>query len=286
MNNPTIHSIGHYTEQQHEIIHQVDDGFIIKDDKSVCRAKLFGSYDDGHYIITKIEIFDQCGTPIIYQDNQHESLTLANSLINHIRTIYNKATLTILSWGEKVHENYEQLLIGLGYKVDIEKYHYSKNIFEYKSLHHDPFIYLNLTSLPVEDCIELFSSIRQNDHAEKLNIPTRQSFDGVFSNYNEHFALNWKLATLNNRNVGIILPDIFPDTPKKGTLAYIGILPEFQKKGYSKILHAKGLEELSKLGVSEYIGSTHIKNISMQKCFKANDCSLVGVRKYWTHENF
>lgn len=96
---------------------------------------------------------------------------------------------------------------------------------------------------------------------------------------NEFYPENWYIAFLGNDPIGLILPQKFPDSLKEGTLYVIGIVPQFRQKGFSKILHIKGLQILISLGINRYVGSTDVGNSAMIKVFSANGCNYLGVRQ-------
>ena len=88
----------------------------------------------------------------------------------------------------------------------------------------------------------------------------------------EYADKNWKLAYSGDEIVGIVMPQIEPQDSSKGGVLYMSVLEKFHGKGYGKILHAKGLQDLAQMGVKNYEGSTDSINIPMLKIFKKNDC--------------
>ncbi len=62
----------------------------------------------------------------------------------------------------------------------------------------------------------------------------------------------------------------------------IGIVPGYRQRGLGKVLHAKGLEILSKQGATEYVGSTDLENPAMIRIFESNGCENIGTRT--THQ--
>jgi hypothetical protein len=63
----------------------------------------------------------------------------------------------------------------------------------------------------------------------------------------------------------------------------IGIVPGYRHKGLGKILHAKGLEILSRQVAIEYIGSTELENAAMIRIFEIIGFENIGTRT--THQN-
>jgi ribosomal protein S18 acetylase RimI-like enzyme len=81
--------------------------------------------------------------------------------------------------------------------------------------------------------------------------------------------------------MGILIPKIFDDIPEEGTIHTFGLFPEFRGQGLGKILHAKGLEVLSELGATRYVGSTDRQNEPMIATFQANGCQKMGLRRQY-----
>lgn len=89
----------------------------------------------------------------------------------------------------------------------------------------------------------------------------------------------WVVAFDNDRPVGIVFAQRYDDKLEEGSLFFIGVLPEYRGAGLGKVLHAKGLEMLSEIGVKEYVGSTDVQNNAMLHAFAANGCRLYAVRE-------
>jgi len=77
---------------------------------------------------------------------------------------------------------------------------------------------------------------------------------------------------LGNKYIGVILPVLYSDNEKEGTVFHIGLLPEERNKDYGRILHAKSLDILKEMGAVEYIGSTNTNNKPMMRLFELNGC--------------
>ena len=58
------------------------------------------------------------------------------------------------------------------------------------------------------------------------------------------------IAFLSDQPVGVLVIQVFDDLPSEGTIYNFGLFPELRGKGLGKVLHAKGLAELSSAGVS------------------------------------
>lgn len=82
----------------------------------------------------------------------------------------------------------------------------------------------------------------------------------------------WFIAQQDGVEVGLILPQQYPDEPGTGTLFYIGVLPAFRGRHLGRALHALGLQLLARRGATLYVGSTDLQNHSMLRIFQANGC--------------
>ncbi len=87
----------------------------------------------------------------------------------------------------------------------------------------------------------------------------------------------WLVAFISGNPIGYVFPQQFWDKPEEGSIFDIAVLPNFQGKGYGKILHAKGLEMLAEMGVENYVGSTEVENLPMIAIFLANGCVLTKI---------
>lgn len=88
----------------------------------------------------------------------------------------------------------------------------------------------------------------------------------------------WLVAYQEERPVGIIFAQRYDDKPEEGSLFFVGVASTYRGKGLAKVLHAKGLELLSQVGVKEYVGSRDVLNIPMIKAFESNGCRLYATR--------
>lgn len=243
-------------------IKEVSDGLLLEDQQGNCVGKLSGYLDDDYYIITKIE-----------GDNN------AKSFFDYLRDTFPNVYLTIVSWKEDLA--YEEILRSFGYDMSFEKICYHRSIIDYRTPYDDPFEYSPLLELNIDIFKQLFNQVRIGDIDLKFSV--EEAMRRTFGDLNGPYVSNWKVASLNGQFVGLIMPEIFPDT-QMGTVAYMGIIPTFRGKGYGKILHTRALEEIRKLNATNYQGATSVDNNYMKKVFETNGCSLRGIRRYW-HKN-
>ncbi|NDI37135.1 GNAT family N-acetyltransferase [Chengkuizengella sediminis] len=110
------------------------------------------------------------------------------------------------------------------------------------------------------------------------NAPSSLTMDEHLNSVKSELGDNWmsscKVIFLKDKSIGISIPHIEPGTIDEGRLFYFGVLPEHRGKGLSSFIHHQSLYLLKQMGASYYIGSTHEKNIKMQKVFQRNNCSI------------
>ena len=239
-----------------------------------CVGKLRGkSVSDGLYIIFKIEVFDN-----LLKDET------GKELVTWVRTSYPKKRILCLSWDKKEDIEYEAILKSLGFKIDFEKAYYSRELENMEYIEEPRLLYRPVQDVGRDIFSQILDEVRIGDHAETKSIPIEENFPLLLESMNESWAGIWKVAYFENEIVGIVLPDIFPEKPHMGSLAYFGVVPKFRNKNFGTILHRKGLSLIKELKANEYLDSTHIKNLSMIKIFEANGCKLKGIRRHWTNE--
>lgn len=90
----------------------------------------------------------------------------------------------------------------------------------------------------------------------------------------------WRIAKVEGRTAGVVLPQRFPGPGDEGTLFYMGIVPELRGRGLGRALHAAGLGFLARAGVTRYVGSTDARNAPMLRVFAVNECRRKGVQLF------
>jgi len=81
----------------------------------------------------------------------------------------------------------------------------------------------------------------------------------------------WLAAFDGDGAVGAVLPQPYPDDPR-GSIFYVGVVPERRARGHGTVLHAHGLWRLSARGAASYVGSTDVRNEPMRRVFARNGC--------------
>lgn len=89
----------------------------------------------------------------------------------------------------------------------------------------------------------------------------------------------WFLVDDAEGPVGVVLPQATSD--ENGTLFYVAVLPERRGEGLGTRLHAKGLHLLAGQGVTNYFGSTDLRNEAMSRVFERNGCQVTATQLYY-----
>jgi RimJ/RimL family protein N-acetyltransferase len=167
--------------------------------------------------------------------------------------------------------------------VRILKQYAQRDIVGFASPYADPFAYRTLADLGNPVFVSAFARVcAESQGADVLGYlqNPEAEFNGLIELAGCSFDANhWLLAFHAEELAGMVLPQRFPELPQAGTLLHIALVPEFRRRGYGKVLHAKGLERLAGLGVVRYVGSTHVDNTAMIRVFQENGCRLTAVEE-------
>lgn len=92
-------------------------------------------------------------------------------------------------------------------------------------------------------------------------------------------AASWFVAQRDGETVGVVLPQVFPDRPDRGTMLYLGVLPAHRGQGIGRALHALGMRALADRGAAGYFGTVDPANAAMIAVYRANGCEVYVPRK-------
>jgi RimJ/RimL family protein N-acetyltransferase len=191
--------------------------------------------------------------------------------------------ISILVWDKPEAEMINRCLRRSGFVVDKEKAFVKKDVSGYRAPEEDPLEYETLSDLGEDRFIELLSEAAAGDPFEDVSKrDPRHDFRELVEYAGSAFdATCWRVASLEGRPVGVVLPQEFADSEHEGTLFYVGVLPEFRGRGFGTILHASGLAFLAEHGVTKYIGSTDTRNHPMMRVFERNGCTRTGTQLFY-----
>lgn len=85
----------------------------------------------------------------------------------------------------------------------------------------------------------------------------------------------WVVVSDDDSEIGVVLPQTFPDHPEVGTIFYLGVVPERRGQGAGRRLHRYGMGRLRAVKAERYVDSTDPRNEAMRAVFRANGCHEV-----------
>ena len=207
----------------------------------------------------------------------HEKMICKGSFIDYCQL----KNLSILTEENTSENNY---LLNFGFTIFRSKTLYYKKL-ESKKENSTPIRYKSLQEVSEAFFIKTFVK-SVFDYEEKDGYSDVDYFEYLKGLAEDKYNDNWwKLAFLNDEPIGVILPQIFPDNEKEGTLYYIGLIEKYRNKGYGKRMHLDGLHFLNDFGATDYFGSTINSNLAMKKVFEVNDCKVEAIQNFFRLED-
>lgn len=235
-------------------------------------GKMSGVLESNGYMALKMHI-----------DPKECKREIASALFSHVRPF---GEIQALSWANREEDiEWRELLSHCDFSIFQDKAYFKRKIDSFKTPYADHLHYQSLREIGEVRMLDIYrktyeGNLNRNFNVENPDGDLRSHIESAGALFNPE---GWYAAFNGDSPVGILLPQRFSDIPTEGTLMSIGIVPEYRRKGLGKILHAKGLEILSKQGVSDYIGSTDVKNTAMIRVFEINGCENIGTRT--THQD-
>ena len=161
-----------------------------------------------------------------------------------------------------------------------EKQYFRRSIEGYRSPYDDPFEYKTVTEVGEEYAqrllIPFLDDTSNPDRIAQAKIEWSYWTWAEGPKYRPEF---WLVAFKEGEPIGVVFPTKYDDMPSEGSISFIAVVPEHQGNGYSKILHAKGLESLANMGLTSYVGSTEVENTRMIATAVRNGCTLTKIYK-------
>ena len=163
----------------------------------------------------------------------------------------------------------------------IEKQYARRSVEGYRSPYEDTFEYRPISTLSRSELLTIISEVQRGSEGRDITgEASDELLDGMIEFANTAFDPSaWLIAYLDGEIAGLVFAQRYFDKMEEGSIFLVGVTPDFRGKGFGKILHAKGLQLLSDMGVTGYVGSTDINNLSMLRIFDANDCRKTAIRK-------
>ncbi|MFA7332140.1 MAG: GNAT family N-acetyltransferase [Candidatus Delongbacteria bacterium] len=184
-----------------------------------------------------------------------------------------------LCWERPEEQDLLDLLLAEGFQVHERKLYVERDLVGFQPAEPDPFDYLTLRDAGEPAFVEVLAGLEPGSPSPDGLAQARSGFQELLELAGSALDRDaWHVVRHRGDVVGLVLPQLFPDSPHEGTLYWIGLLPNWRGRGWGRILHARGLRHLSERGARRYIGSTPVENLPMRRVFAANGCTELGVR--------
>ena len=226
-----------------------------------------GILESSGYVATKMHI-----------DSKELKKEIASALFSHVKAFGNTQAL---SWASREDDlEWRELLCLCGFSIFQDKAYFKKKIDGYRSPNIDRLRYRSISEIGESRMLDIHrkiyeANLNRNFNSEDPDADYRSHVESAGSFFNPD---DWYAVFDGDAPAGVLFPQRFSDAPDEGTLMSMGLLPHFRRQGLGKVLHATGLEILSKQGATQYIGSTDLENAAMIRVFEINGCESIGIR--------
>jgi ribosomal protein S18 acetylase RimI-like enzyme len=205
--------------------------------------------------------------------------TAGRALIGAARREHAGREVQALCWEWSVDHDFQRLLEEEGFQVRERKLYVERELDGFQSEGADPFTYLSLAEAGESAFVNILAGLEPAEPGTASQALARTGFQELLDLAGSALdRTGWFLVLRHGEPVGLVLPQLFPDSPAEGTLYWIGLLPGWRGRGWGRVLHARGLELLLGRGARRYIGSTPLDNLPMRRIFQLNGCRERGVR--------
>jgi ribosomal protein S18 acetylase RimI-like enzyme len=210
----------------------------------------------------------------------HKNTKLIDTLGEKFYSFVKRNKIEIMTENTARDRNQNRFMKRCGLKIKYSKKLFTRTLkkldfdyidsFKYQSLDEaGAYKFFRLSIVSIKDFIKKYDRFRI--YLNKMKRLVRNTYE----------INQWKIVSTRNKNIGIIMPHIFPEKPGLGTLLEIGLKPECRGKGYGRIIHAHGLELLKQMGAKKYLGSTETTNYAMLRVFEINGCKKWFIRHFF-----
>jgi RimJ/RimL family protein N-acetyltransferase len=229
-------------------------------------------FDPEVYFIRKVSVAEDAARP---------SVEMAFG--KYLAPSFAEDSVLVLAWDRPDAAAINRLLTVSDFVIEKRKAFVRKDLTEYRLPYEDPFSYRSLAEVGEEGFLEIMTAAAHGDPFENVEgRDPKEDFDELVKYAGSKFDDTWwSIAYLDDRPVGVVLPQEFSDADGEGTLFYVGVLPEFRGKHFGRILHARGLAFLRSHGVLKYAGSTDTRNLPMMRVFEVNGCERTGTQLFY-----
>jgi RimJ/RimL family protein N-acetyltransferase len=192
-----------------------------------------------------------------------------------------RTNASVLSWEREADADWNRLLTDAGFRVHRRKIYVGRNLTDLGETA-SPFTWRTLNDMGAEEFLEWLIRVSEGDPFEEEPRDYKREYRELLEHAGKRLDRTlWRVALLDGVPVGLILPLSFGGDPERGTLSYVGVLPEFRGQGIGGRLHLAGLALLASAGVQRYVGSTDVRNEAMARVFARNGCATTRTRLHF-----
>ena len=92
---------------------------------------------------------------------------------------------------------------------------------------------------------------------------------------------DWLIAYQRGREVGIVMPALTELVTRRGTILFVGVIPEARGRGLGLALTVKGIQTIASRTPKALLDSTDLQNAPMRKIFKKLGYRLTAIQHYF-----
>jgi RimJ/RimL family protein N-acetyltransferase len=192
-----------------------------------------------------------------------------------------RTNASLLSWERETDADWNRLLIEAGFEVHRRKIYVGRDLSALSELE-PPFTWRTLAEIGDREFLDWLIRASAGDPFEDEPRDYEREYKELLEHAGDRLDRGlWRVALLDGVPVGMVLPLSFGGDPERGTLSYVGVLPEFRGEGLGGRLHLAGLALLAGAGVQRYVGSTDVRNEPMARVFARNGCATTRTRLHF-----
>lgn len=112
--------------------------------------------------------------------------------------------------------------------------------------------------------------------------PSEDALEGIkyFLGDTRFKASALQLGMIDRKLAGLVIVQVKPDGWSR--ITYMGVHPDFRRRGLGKWVHRKGFSLMKAMGGTDYFGGTVSTNQNMLRLFRENNCKEIRVLQEWT----
>jgi ribosomal protein S18 acetylase RimI-like enzyme len=92
---------------------------------------------------------------------------------------------------------------------------------------------------------------------------------------------DWEIAYQGDREVGIVMPALTELVTRRGTILFVGVIPEARGGGLGLALTVKGIQTIASRTPKALLDSTDLQNAPMRKIFEKLGYGLTAIQHYF-----